>query len=255
MVLLALMHGNEFAGAIVLDRLLRARLTPVRGRISFAFVNLAAFERFDPRTPTVSRFIDEDINRLWDEAVLGSPRQSIELNRAREIRPLIDRADVVLDLHSMLWPSDPLILCGQTERGRMLGHAVGWPPTVSPMRATQTGRGLSIMRGSPAARRQPCWWRPGSTGVRRLSIRQWRVYLVLAPLWPPGGRHEPGASSTEGTGPVRGRDRRGDSENQFLRFRARMVWRRRGGQSEHDHRDGRHDGDQDAVRQLPSGHA
>jgi predicted deacylase len=129
-VLLSLMHGNEFAGAIVLDRLLRERLTPARGRISFAFVNLAAFERFDARTPTVSRFIDEDINRLWDEAVLSSPRQSIELNRAREIRPLIDRADVVLDLHSMLWPSDPLILCGRTAHGRMLGHAVGWPPTV-----------------------------------------------------------------------------------------------------------------------------
>jgi predicted deacylase len=129
-VLLSLMHGNEFAGAIVLDRLLRERLTPIRGRISFAFVNLAAFERFDPRTPTISRFIDEDINRLWDEAVLSSPRQSVELNRAREIRPLIDQADVVLDLHSMLWPSDPLILCGRTAQGRALGGAVGWPPTV-----------------------------------------------------------------------------------------------------------------------------
>jgi len=129
-VLLSLMHGNEFAGAIVLDRLLRENLTPVRGKLSFAFVNLAAFERFDPRSPTLSRFIDEDINRLWEEPILTSPRRSIELDRAREIRPLIDRADVILDLHSMLWPSDPLILCGSTARGRALAHAVGWPPTV-----------------------------------------------------------------------------------------------------------------------------
>ena len=129
-VLLSLMHGNEFAGAIVLDRLLRDNVTPVRGKLSFGFINLAAFERFDPRAPTLSRFIDEDINRLWEEPILASPRHSVELDRAREIRPLIDRADVILDLHSMLWPSDPLILCGSTDRGRTLARALGWPPTV-----------------------------------------------------------------------------------------------------------------------------
>jgi predicted deacylase len=129
-VLLSLMHGNEFAGAIVLDRLLRAQFTPRRGKVSFVFVNLAAFERFDPKTPTLSRFVDEDINRLWEDPVLTGPRDSVELSRAREIRPLIDQADVILDLHSMLWPSEPLILCGSTPRGQALGHAVGWPPTV-----------------------------------------------------------------------------------------------------------------------------
>jgi predicted deacylase len=103
---------------------------PVLGKLSFAFVNLAAFARFDPRTPTLSRFVDEDINRLWEEAILSSPRHSVELDRAREIRPLIDHADVILDLHSMLWPSDPVILCGSAARGRTLGHAMGWPPTV-----------------------------------------------------------------------------------------------------------------------------
>lgn len=129
-VLLSLMHGNEFAGAIVLDRLLREHLTPVRGKLSFGFVNLAAFDRFDPHMPTLSRFIDEDINRLWVETTLSGTRHSVELDRAREIRPLIDSADVILDLHSMLWPSDPVILCGSTARGRALGQAMGWPPTV-----------------------------------------------------------------------------------------------------------------------------
>jgi predicted deacylase len=129
-VLLSLMHGNEFAGAIVLDQLLREDVAPLRGRISFAFVNLAAFARFDPRAPTLSRFVDEDINRLWEETLLTGPRSSVELDRARELRPLIDDADAILDLHSMLWPSDPLILCGQTVRGRALGHAMGRPPIV-----------------------------------------------------------------------------------------------------------------------------
>ena len=119
-LLLALMHGNEYAGAIALDRLLRARLKPLRGRLTFGFANLAAFDTFDPEHPTASRFVDEDLNRLWDPAVLDGSRQSRELARAREIYPAVTAADVVLDLHSMLWPSDPLILCGATPRGRML---------------------------------------------------------------------------------------------------------------------------------------
>ena len=128
--LTALTHGNEFAGAIVLDRLLRQDLRPARGRVTFGFINLAAFARFDPRQPTASRFVDEDLNRLWDSAVLGGPRHSAELDRAREIRPLIDTVDVLLDLHSMLWPSDPLLLSGSSEKGRRLALGIGVPDLV-----------------------------------------------------------------------------------------------------------------------------
>ena len=128
--LVALTHGNELAGAIALDRLLRAGIRPLRGRLTLGFANLAAFERFDPRQPTASRFLDEDLNRVWDASVLDGPRQSSELQRAREMRPLIDSVDVLLDLHSMLWPSDPLILCGVTPKGRALALAVGTPPLV-----------------------------------------------------------------------------------------------------------------------------
>jgi predicted deacylase len=128
--LLAIAHGNEIAGAIVLDRLLETRLAPTRGRLTFGFVNPAAYERFDPRQPTASRFIDEDINRVWDVAVLDSARRSTELDRAREIRPLIDTVDVLFDLHSMLWPSDPLILCGTSPKGKQLALGAGVPALV-----------------------------------------------------------------------------------------------------------------------------
>jgi hypothetical protein len=125
--LLAISHGNEIAGAIVLERLLREGLRPARGKLTFGFVNLAAYERFDPRQPTASRFVDEDINRVWDVAMLDSARRSTELDRAREIRPLIDTVDVLFDLHSMLWPSDPLILCGTSPKGRELALGAGVP--------------------------------------------------------------------------------------------------------------------------------
>jgi hypothetical protein len=128
--LLSLTHGNEISGAIVLDRLLRAGLTPKRGKLTFGFVNIEAFQRFDPRQPTASRFVDEDINRVWDLDVLDGPRHSVELERAREIRPLIDTVDVLLDIHSMLWPSEPLTLCGETDKGKQLAIDVAVPSMV-----------------------------------------------------------------------------------------------------------------------------
>jgi predicted deacylase len=140
--LLSLMHGNELAGAIVLDRLLRAGLTPTKGRLSFGFLNLAAFERFDPQRPTASRFIDEDMNRVWDDTLLNGPRHSIELDRAREIRRFADSVDVLLDLHSMLWPSEPLILSGSPEKGRELAKAVGTPSLVVADHGHVNGRRL-----------------------------------------------------------------------------------------------------------------
>ncbi len=140
--LLSLTHGNEFAGAIVLDRLLRAGLRPARGRLSFAFANITAFERFDPRRPVTSRFVDEDLNRLWDAATLGGPRSSVELHRAREMLPWVETVDVLLDLHSMLWPSEALILSGVPEKGRSLARAIGVPELVVADAGHANGRRL-----------------------------------------------------------------------------------------------------------------
>jgi predicted deacylase len=74
--------------------------------------------------------------------VLDGPRQSSELDRARVLRPLIEQADVLLDLHSMLWPSDPLILCGPSEKGRALAQAVGSPNLVVADHGHVSGRRL-----------------------------------------------------------------------------------------------------------------
>lgn len=125
----ALIHGNEIAGALLLARWLREGLRPARGRLSILFGNLAAFARFDPADPTLSRFVDEDLNRVWCDKLLDGPRRSTELDRARELRPFIAGVDVLLDLHSMLWPSDPLILAGAAA-GRALAQRLGQPPLV-----------------------------------------------------------------------------------------------------------------------------
>lgn len=126
----ALVHGNEVCGAIAADWLLRelARgLRPVRGTLSVAFANVDAYQSFDANKPFDSRCVEEDFNRLWDEATLDGNRDSRELRRARDLRPFYDTVDHLLDLHSMLEPAPPISLAGDTAKGLALARALGAP--------------------------------------------------------------------------------------------------------------------------------
>ncbi|MBB4286561.1 M14 family metallopeptidase [Roseospira goensis] len=129
-MLSAVVHGNELCGAIALDWLFRERVRPTRGRLTLAFANVAAFSRFDPAAPSASRFVDEDFNRVWSPQVLEGPRDSVELTRARALRPVVDAVDLLLDIHSMQHPTPPLMMAGPLEKGRALARAVGAPQTV-----------------------------------------------------------------------------------------------------------------------------
>ena len=126
----ALTHGNEICGAIALDRLFRAGLRPKQGKLTLAFDNVAAYRSFDRRAPTASRFVDEDFNRLWAPATLDGSRQSTELARARALRPFVDAADFLLDIHSMQYATAPLMLAGTLERSVMLARRVGIPELI-----------------------------------------------------------------------------------------------------------------------------
>src|SRR5438045_6884044 len=124
---MALTHGNEICGAITLAKPFRAEIRPRRGRLTLAFNNVAAYREFDPRYPIASRYVDEDFNRLWSPATLDGPRQSTELARARTLRPIIDAADYLLDLHSMQHATAPLMLAGVLPKSRDLARQVGIP--------------------------------------------------------------------------------------------------------------------------------
>jgi predicted deacylase len=113
----ALTHGNEFCGAIALDLVLKERIRPIQGKLILAFANVAAFARFDFDDPDRSRYIDEDYNRVWGDDALSGPRDSAELRRARELRPFVDAADFLLDLHSMHEPCRPIMVCGTQGKG------------------------------------------------------------------------------------------------------------------------------------------
>ncbi len=126
----ALVHGNELCGAHALLELLDSDFRPARGQVSLVFVNIAAFERFDRTRPSDSRYVDEDFNRVWDPGTLDGDRVSSELIRARQLRPLLDRVDLLLDLHSMQHATAPLALAGWLAKGVDLGRRVGIPDLI-----------------------------------------------------------------------------------------------------------------------------
>lgn len=126
-MLQALTHGNEFCGAHALIDALKSGLYPQAGKLIVAFGNVAAFARFDFNDPDASRYIDEDYNRVWADDVLYGPRDSAELRRARELRPFVDEADFLLDLHSMHEPGRPIMVCGMIDKHLELARKVGLP--------------------------------------------------------------------------------------------------------------------------------
>lgn len=130
LMLSAVVHGNELCGAIALDFLFRSDFRPVRGKVTLGFMNVSAYESFDPAHPTASRYVDEDFNRLWDDGILNGGRDSVELRRARQVRSVIDQVDFLLDIHSMQHATVPLMMCGPLEKGRRLARQIGTPEHV-----------------------------------------------------------------------------------------------------------------------------
>jgi predicted deacylase len=121
----SLTHGNEVSGAVVVDALLDKGLAPRKGTLIFSFNNIEAYQRFDPKNPFKSRMIDEDFNRTWSR--LDQPATTLETRRAQVVRPFVERADFLLDLHSMHDDCVPLMLCGPLDRGVELAKKVGSP--------------------------------------------------------------------------------------------------------------------------------
>ncbi|MEP7084801.1 MAG: succinylglutamate desuccinylase/aspartoacylase family protein, partial [Betaproteobacteria bacterium] len=126
----ALTHGNEVCGAIALDFLLKQQVRPLRGALSLCFANTAAFAAWNRDEPFMSRFVDEDFNRVWAPTVLDSARDSAELRRARALRPFYDTLDYLLDVHSMSDDCPPLMLAGNRRKGMELALALGSPEYV-----------------------------------------------------------------------------------------------------------------------------
>lgn len=125
----SLVHGNELCGAWAVKGLLEAGVRPRRGSLTMAFCNLAAFDRFDPGAFDASRFVDEDLNRQWSAGRIADAT-SVERRRAGELLPFVERADWLLDLHSMHEQGAPLLLAGPHARNLELARSLRAPEHV-----------------------------------------------------------------------------------------------------------------------------
>jgi predicted deacylase len=176
----ALTHGNEVCGAISNDWLLREGFRPTRGTLTLTFANVAAYRTFNAADPFSSRCVDEDFNRLWTADILDGTRNTSDLARARELRPLYDVTEYLLDLHSMTDPCAPLILAGQQQKGLELAFAIGVPQHVVIDGGHKAGRRLRDYAAfdDPASRRNALLvecgqhWEQASPAVaRQVSLR------------------------------------------------------------------------------------
>ncbi|MEQ8655810.1 MAG: succinylglutamate desuccinylase/aspartoacylase family protein [Hyphomicrobiales bacterium] len=138
----ALVHGNELCGVIALEHLFNNNVRPKKGKLTLGFSNVAAYEAFDTEDPMASRFIDEDMNRVWDVATLESDRRSCELDRARELRPLIDTVDHLFDVHSMQHKTAPLMISGPLEKSVAMAQVLGTPSVIVSDAGHAAGRRL-----------------------------------------------------------------------------------------------------------------
>lgn len=135
----ALTHGNEICGALAVDFLLRQGPPVRRGTLILGFANVAAFENFDANNPTASRFVNEDFNRIWSTAILDGAGDSVERRRARALRPFVEAADYLLDIHSMQQAGEPLLLAGMAASSLELARRLGYPSIVICDRGHQSG--------------------------------------------------------------------------------------------------------------------
>ena len=123
----ALTHGNEFCGMVAVCSLLDSGVRPKIGTLTLSFANVAAYETFDAAKPFESRLITHNLNRIWSAAWLDGAEDSVELRRAREMRPAVAAADHILDIHSTSQDVMPFWVYPAFERNAALALALPRP--------------------------------------------------------------------------------------------------------------------------------
>ncbi len=126
-MIVAVVHGNEICGAITLDYLMKNDVRPMVGKLSLAFANHEAYSTFDANDPWTSKYIDEDMNRVWGRDVLHGDQCSLEVRRARDMLPSLDQVDILLDLHSMDNATPAMMMIGAHAKGQQLAKDLAAP--------------------------------------------------------------------------------------------------------------------------------
>jgi predicted deacylase len=97
-------HGDEICGVKALDELI-PKLKIVAGKVTFVYANLEAIKQN-------SRFVQYNLNRCFLSDQPENYARTLECKTARELMRILDKADVLLDLHaSTSKKTTPFIIC------------------------------------------------------------------------------------------------------------------------------------------------
>ncbi|HMB66193.1 MAG TPA: succinylglutamate desuccinylase/aspartoacylase family protein, partial [Patescibacteria group bacterium] len=98
-------HGNEKAGVFALEKLIK-NLEIEAGEVYFVYANPRAIEQD-------VRYTEKNLNRCFFKEAGGS----YEEKRAKELMPILDECDALLDLHaSNNKEATPFVICGEDCR-------------------------------------------------------------------------------------------------------------------------------------------
>ena len=123
----ALTHGNEICGMVAATHLLDTGVRPKIGTLTVSFSHIEAYNAFDAEKPFDNRQIVHNLNHIWSAEMLDGTEDSPELRRARVLRPAIDAADYILDIHSTSQDVVPFWVYPAYERNAEVALAVGIP--------------------------------------------------------------------------------------------------------------------------------
>jgi succinylglutamate desuccinylase len=108
-------HGNERVGVRVIEELERNLSDNLlKGELYLILGNPEAYK-------LNHRFVETDMNRLFDQENLSVIRKSgsllnLEQRRVGEVLPILEKAEFLLDLHSTIKPSVPFIFVENTDK-------------------------------------------------------------------------------------------------------------------------------------------
>ncbi|HMB66313.1 MAG TPA: succinylglutamate desuccinylase/aspartoacylase family protein [Patescibacteria group bacterium] len=99
-------HGDERAGVFALEKLIK-NIEPEAGEVYFVYANPEAIERD-------VRYTEKNLNRCF---LKEAGVENYEERRAKELMPILDECDALLDLHaSNNKEATPFIICGEDCR-------------------------------------------------------------------------------------------------------------------------------------------
>lgn len=96
-IILAGVHGNEKCGIKAMQKIMPG-VEIERGTVYWGYGNLEAIEKD-------TRFSEVNLNRMFIESIVKeADKTSYEYKRAQELKPYLEKADVLLDLHASSIP-------------------------------------------------------------------------------------------------------------------------------------------------------